>query len=92
MFHAAMGRLLRAAIMPGPLLYTPLNIILAVWVAVQLLLRKFADIAVVPTTTFQTLESYILWNFDEKLPSNLMNSVTAIHGEVDRLILCEWQS
>jgi hypothetical protein len=34
----------------------------------------------VPTATFQTLESYILWNFDEKLPSNLMNSVTAIHG------------
>jgi integrator complex subunit 2 len=60
MFHAAMGRLLRAAIMPGPLLYTPLNIILAVWVAVQLLLRKFADIAVVPTATFQTLELYSL--------------------------------
>lgn len=51
LFHAAMGCLLKAATETSKSACTPANVELAVWLAVQLLLRKFAEIAMVLETT-----------------------------------------
>ena len=47
LFHSAMGCLLKAATDTSKSACTPANVELAVWLAVQLLLRKFAEIAMV---------------------------------------------
>lgn len=47
LFHSAMGCLLRAATTTSSAACTPPSVELAVWLAVQLLHRRFSDIAVV---------------------------------------------
>lgn len=47
LFHAAMGCLLKAATVSSSTACTPANVELAVWLAVQLLIRRFPDIATV---------------------------------------------
>lgn len=51
LFHSAMGCLLKAATVTTTSACTPANVELAVWLAVQLLLRKFQEIAVVLEST-----------------------------------------
>lgn len=51
LFHSAMGCLLKAATVTTTPACTPTNVELAVWLAVQLLLRKFAEIAMVLQST-----------------------------------------
>jgi hypothetical protein len=52
LFHSAMGCLLKAATDTSKPACTPANVELAVWLAVQLLLRKFQEIAMVLEATF----------------------------------------
>lgn len=47
LFHAAMGCLLKAATVSSSTACTPANVELAVWLAVQLLIRRLPDIATV---------------------------------------------
>lgn len=51
LFHSAMGCLLKAATVTSTYACTPANVELAVWLAVQLLLRKYAEIAMVLEST-----------------------------------------
>lgn len=51
LFHSAMGCLLKAATVTTTSACTPANVELAVWLAVHLLLRKYAEIAMVLEST-----------------------------------------